>query len=286
MNLRVVRQKIKSVGNVKKITKAMQLVSAVKMRKAQAAAVEGRPYREGLEEIISRVVGSIDTTTSPLASSADNAAQRDLIIFVSSNKGLCGSFHLSLQRHLLRNTDYKNADFITIGKKGAMFVGGLKQKILADFSGPTPVVEVSAVFRMALENFLAGNYRKVLLVYNRFISTLRSETVTEPLLPLQIEKTQESKTETSTNYLIEPMNEELIDSLLRSVVEEKIRGAIISSEAVEHSSRMIAMKNATDNATEVIGSLTLLGNKLRQTKITNELLDMVTAKESVETNAS
>lgn len=262
----------------------MQLVSAIKMRKAQAVAIEGRPYRMALEEIISRVTKSLDITSSTLVANKTKNSHRDLIIFVSSNKGLCGAFHLNLQRYILRSMDYKSADFITVGKKGAMFIGAMKREIVADFSSSTASSEISAVFELALKHFLNGDYRKVYLVYNKFISTLRSETVSEVLLPLDFEAEQFKHTNNTNSYTIEPMSDEIVDQLLRSYVEEKIRGAVVSSEAVEHSSRMIAMKNATDNATDVISSLTRLGNKLRQTKITYELLDMVTAKESVEAN--
>ena len=261
----------------------MQLVSAIKMRKAQTVAIEGRPYRQTLEDIISKVMGSLDITASQLVATPDTNAQKNLIIFVSSNKGLCGAFNLNLQRYLVRNLDYKVADFITLGKKGAMFIGSLKKAIIADFSSKNPTAEVSAVFELAITKFLAGEYRHVYLVYSKFISTLRNETVSELLLPFDVPSAQFDK-DSQSNYLIEPQDERMIDQLLKSYLEEKIRGAVMSSEAVEHSSRMIAMKNATDNATDVIYSLTLLSNKLRQTKITYELLDMVTAKESVENN--
>lgn len=283
MNLRQVRKKTKSIGNVKKITKAMQLVSAVKMKKAQAAALDGRPYREGLEEIIRRVTTNIDPTVSPLAGKHEtDPGKKDLIIYISSNKGLCGAFHLNLYRMLLKKVDFKKADFITVGKKGAVFVTRMGGKVMADFSSHNPLVEVSAIFTMALNHYLNNDYNTIQLVYNKFISTLRSEQVKETILPVSLPDSPEVKESVTSDYVIEPSAEGIIDYLLRSFIEEKIRGAILSSEAVEHSSRMIAMKNATDNANDVIYNLTLLGNKLRQTKITMELLDMVTAKESVE----
>ena len=159
--------------------------------------------------------------------------------------------------------------------------------ILADFSEGVAQIQVSAIFEFVLNKYLLENtYRSVSVVYNRFITTLRSETMIEKLLPFTMNAPTDSEEETTSQneYLIEPSPEAIIDQLLKSYLEDRIRGAIISSEAVEHSMRMMAMKNATDNAQDVIYNLTLVGNKLRQEKITNELLDMITAKESVEAN--
>lgn len=261
----------------------MELVSGVKMRKAQAAEVEGRPYRQTLENIIDRIVTNIDPSFSRLMSTPDHAKKRSLTIVVTSNKGLCGSFNVNIFRYLLRQTDVKSSDYLTIGKKGAVFLGRTGNTILADFTSNQQTNEVSAVFKMALDAFLNGEYEKIYLVYTKFISTLKSEVVRDTLLPValsEVDKTKDDK----LDYKVEPSPEVILDYLLRSYVEEKIRGAIVSSEAVEHSARMIAMKNATDNATDLIYEFTLLGNRLRQEKITNELLDMVTAKESVEGN--
>ncbi len=282
MNIRQVRKKIKTIGNVKKITKAMELVSAVKMRKAQQEEIEGRPYRDTLDSVITKISKLIDTKFSALLKT--NNSNRELIILVSSNKGLCGSFNFNLFRYSVKNIDFANSDFIILGKKAGGLVGRMGGKILADFSTNKPLNSISAIFDMALKKFLAGEYGSVSLVYNRFISALKYEPVKERVLPVKFEivpKKGEEKT-VEEEYLIEPSPEAIIDSLLHDFVEEKIRGAVISNEAGEHSARMIAMKNATDNAGELIYDMTLLRNKLRQQKITYELLDMITAKESVE----
>lgn len=283
MNLRQVRKKIKSITNVKKITKAMQLVSAVKMKKAQQLAVEGRPYQEGLESIIQKVVPTVDVTDSPLLKHIDPTGKKELVILITANKGLCGAFNVNLFRLLMRKENMKQMNFITVGKKGVMFLSLTGNEVVADFSSPTPANETSAIFQMILKNFLEEKYAKISVIYNKFISTLRSESIKEILLPLTLQSNVEQKKQ-EVDYLIEPSKNELLDSLLKNYVEEKIRAAILNSEASEHSARMIAMKNATDNATEVVYNLTLLRNKLRQQKITYELLDMITAKESVEAN--
>ncbi len=285
MNIRLVRKKIKSVANVKKITGAMEMVSVIKMKKAQTAATEARPYQETIDQIIKEITAKAAVTTSPLLKESPSEVKRELSIIVSSNKGLCGAYNFNLFRFVIKNAVLENNDFIVVGKKGALFLNRIGASITADFSlGQTAINDVSAIFKLAVEGFLDNHYSKVNIFYNKFISTLANEPVKEVLLPVtyKIESEQENVIKVRQEFVIEPSPEALIDQLLRSYVEEKIRNCIIQGEAGEHSSRMIAMKNATENAENVIYNLTLLRNKIRQEKITNELLDMVTAKESVE----
>ncbi len=283
MNIRFVRKKIKSVFNVKKITKAMQLVSAIKMKKAQQLAIEGQPYRTNLDMIIRKVLINLETKYSLLMSYVEKSGKKNLAIIISSNKGLCGAFNFNLFRYLVKEVDFDNTDFITNGKKAIILINKMSGKIIADFSSNAPEETVSAIFYTALTEFINGHYKEVYLYYNKFVNTLNYEPTKVKLLPVIYETDiKENREINKGEYLIEPAPRMIIDSLLRSFIEEKIRGAIIDSQAAEHSSRMIAMKNATDNAEDVIYNLTLLRNKLRQEKITNELLDMITAKESVE----
>lgn len=280
MNIRSVKGKIKSFGNVKKITNAMQMVSAVKMKKAQQAATEAAPYQAFLERAITRMSGNLDRQHSPLLSIKARGTTKKLIILITSNKGLCGSFNFNVMRFLLQTNKNETLDFVTVGKKGSVMAASLRKNVLADFSSGAPLTAVSAVFDYVLAEYMKGSYAAVSVVYNRFISASRSETVEEVMLPFTMTANKEAKQ--SGEYILEPDPAVLIEALLKNFIEEKIRFAIMQSEAGEHSARMIAMKNATDNAGELIGSLTRLSNKLRQGKITNELLDMITAKESVE----
>lgn len=283
MNVRQVRKKTKSVGNVKKITRSMQLVSAIKMKKSQQAAIEARPYQMHLELVIRKVLTKVDTVQSPLLVSHAKNECPDLIIVLTGNKGLCGSFNIDLFRYIANSIDIKNSKFITIGKKGAQFLSKTGGDICADYSHAAPLNSVSAIISFALGTFLDGTYKRIFILYNSFISTLKTEQTLAQLLPYKLEFGQKIEEKEYIEYIIEPSPKEIIEKILRSFVEEKVRNAILQSEAGEHSARMIAMKNATDNANDVIYNLTLLGNKLRQEKITNELLDMITAKESVET---
>lgn len=287
MNLRQVRKKTKSIKNVKKITKAMQLISAIKMKKAQQAEVDGRPYRDTLTGVIEKILPNTDPADSPILATSlklqNKSKSRKLVVLISSNKGLCGAFHVNLQRFMLQNNfDFSKTDFITVGSKEIHFAAAMGGKILADFSSGKFVNEVSAIFSLILERFFTGDYSSASLIYNKYISTFKSEPVEEIFLPFQWSKKEIHEEAMTSIYELEPKAEEIIEPLLKSFLEEKIRGALISSEAVEHVSRMMAMKNATDNSTDIIYNLTLIGNKLRQEKITSELLDMITAKESVE----
>ncbi|NTU73180.1 ATP synthase F1 subunit gamma [Candidatus Roizmanbacteria bacterium] len=281
MNLRQVRRKIKSVGNVKKITRAMQLVSAVKMKKAQTVAIEGRPYREKLSEMFHKVLPGIDVSQLPIMKVDRSQSDRELIVLITANKGMCGAFNVNLFRVLVNNSpDFSKTDVITIGKKGAAFAPVVGASAIADYTSNNQMIDVSAVFELVLKRYMEGKYTKVSLVYNKFISTLRNDPVKEQILPFALETEKEKQA--PVQYVVEPDAYILMERLVLSYLEEKIRGAIQNSEASEHSARMVAMKNATDNAVDVIYNLTLTGNKIRQQKITYELLDMITAKESVE----
>ena len=200
---------------------------------------------------------------------------------VTSNKGLCGSFNVNVIRFLAKQVNRENA-FVTLGKKGTVLISSLGGKVIADYSSTNLVDNVTAVFQLALEKYLNGEYSSVSLVYNKFISTLRYDPQEKTLLPFSLNEVRKEAEQKPKIYEIEPDSESVIDALLKSFIEEQIRYAVIESEAGEHSARMIAMQNATDNANSVIYELTLLKNKLRQQSITYELLDMITAKESVE----
>lgn len=284
MNIREVGKKIKSVGNVKKITNAMQLVSAVKMKKAQVLATEGKPYQMFLEEAIREVSKKVDVSVSPLLATVKNARRRQLVILVTSNKGLCGAFNLNLIRTVFKDEQFKNSDYIAVGKKGSVLTAVLGGNVVADFSSPAPMTSVPAVFDMAVDSYLEGKYDRIVIAYNSFVNIVRYDPVMETLLPFTMNVTGIKEKESSKQYTVEPDAGNIMQELIKNYIEEKIRFTLIQSEAGEHSARMMAMKNATDNATEVIGSLTQLKNKLRQQKITYELLDMITAKESVEVN--
>lgn len=281
MNLRQVRKKIRAVGNIKKITNAMQLVSSIKMKKAQIEYKEGKIYRDFLTEMVKELSGGLKEDLSIFLKK--NETGKDIYLLITSNKGLCGVFNYLIFKKISRDIVIKDSFFICYGKKGADFVHRLQGKILADFSKNSSVTVVSAIFDFILEKYYQGEIKNLYLVYNKFISSTKYQTQIDKILPVSLElNNQKQIKKTNLQYMIEPSSKALIDNLLKNFVEQKIRDAILSSQAGEHSARMIAMKNATDNAKEIEIGLTSLRNKLRQEKITYELLDMITAKESVE----
>ncbi|MEM4736621.1 MAG: ATP synthase F1 subunit gamma [Nitrososphaeria archaeon] len=283
MNLRQVRKKIKTIVNVRKITKAMERVAAVKMKKSQKIALEGKPYQEALTAVIDRIIDPHFPLTSPFFKrDQPEKKQQDLYIFISSNKGLCGAFNFNLFKLAMKEIDFSKSSFIVLGKKGGLFLSKLGAKIIADFSEQLPFEEnVSPIFSLIEQQFFNGWCNQVFLFYNKFISSFRTQPVKELLLPLTGWK-EKRKQETKGSYLIEPSPKKVLNHLIVDYLQYRIRRAILDSEASEHSARMLAMKNASDNADEIVYNLTLLRNKLRQQIITYELLDMVTAKEATE----
>lgn len=280
MNLRDVRKKIKTVKNVRKITNAMQMVSAVKMKKAQKLALEGREYRRILDGILRKIMSSTaDMNELRVPWLMPSTGTKRLVVVISSNKGLCGAFHSNLFRELIRQCDPHKDEFITLGEKGAQCIASLKGTVIADFSHHNDHSDaISAMFSLIEEKYLTGQYASVHVVYNKFVSSFKGVPSYEQLIPVvKLEASDVDKTMSTTSYIMEPSAEQLLAPLLLDYVKEKMRSAIADSEAAEHSARMMAMKAATDNAADVADSLTLLRNKLRQTQITNELLDMVAA---------
>jgi F-type H+-transporting ATPase subunit gamma len=283
MNFRQVGKKIKTIGNVKKITKAMQMVSAVKMKKAQRLALQGKPYRNILEKMIIRVTTGSNHQFVAGNQKEEMAMDKKLYIIISSNKGLAGSFNFNLFKHLFANVNFEKNDFITLGRKGAQFIAKMGGHVVADFSEEVPFIKnVSALYKISTAEFLT-TYSSVHLVYNNFISTFKMVATIETLLPITKEEIETLVADQDeTEYIIEPSREAIMESLINEYIKEKIIKAILNSEAAEHSARMMAMKSATDNAQDIIYNLTMFKNKLRQSSITNELLDMTIAKESAE----
>lgn len=284
MNLRQLKVKIKSIGSIGQITKAMQLVSAVKMKKSQDKALQARPYRIALQETINSLVQNKNSVESSLTISNKNIKKK-LAIVISSNKGLCGIFNFNLFRFLLTQIkDFSEYDFVVMGTKAQQFLFHYGGNIILDFSNKTPFENnVTAIFDFIRQNFIDKKYQNVDLFYNQFVSSMVFKSTKEVLLPLNLDSLPKLNTEVqrSANHLVEPEANTVISGLFNFYLENEIRMAIRDSEASEHSARMIAMKNATDNSQDLVYRLTLLRNGIRQEKITNELLDMNTAKLAV-----
>lgn len=288
--LKLIKRRVKSAKNIGQITKAMEMVAASKMKKAQKRAVEGRSYAEKIFEVTASLMEKTDPKLHPLLKSPkkDN---RPLLVLISTNRGLCGSLNLNLFRKLVdfiaRQQAKKEAtfDFAVLGAKGLTFIARLGRGFLADFSDIVPFTDaVGPITNSVGYRFIKNKNTSVWLAYNDFVNALKQEPKIKRVLPLTGLKIEpkEGVAKREVKYLIEPSVKKVIDSLLPFYLETQIREAILEAEASEYSARMIAMKNATENALELVGGLTLEYNKARQQAVTTEIADIVTSKISME----
>ena len=284
-NIRLIKRRIKTAKNIAQITKAMELVAAAKMKKAQIAALSGKLYAQKIYDMVMRLSSRTDYHNHPMLLTPKPTGKR-LIILISTNKGLCGGLNTTLFRFLMR--EYPNLskhDVLTVGKKGADFLTRTGHSVKADFSDSIPRVKaVPAVTDLMVQLFLSGQYDGVDVISNEFLSVVKQEPKKKTLLPLTLSGVTpvKSEDEPAYDFLIEPSVEEVFASLLPHYVENQLRDAVLQGEASEYAAQMIAMHNATDNANSLQDDLTLLYNKARQEKITYEITDMVTARLAVE----
>lgn len=283
-NIRLIKRRIKSARNIAQITRAMELVAAAKMKKAQAAALAGKLYAQKIYEMVSRLASRTDFRNHALLMTPHPKDKR-LVVLLSTNKGLCGGLNTSLFRFFMKQYPLgATYEVVSIGKKGADFVTRLGHGVRADFSDTVPWERVvPALVAYLTEQFLSGEFDAVDLVSNEFLSVSKQVPRVKTVLPLTISGSEAATDdEGAYEFLIEPSVEEVFSALLPHYVENQIRDAVLQAEAAEHSARMIAMHNATDNANSLQDDLTLQYNKARQEKITYEITDMVTARLAVE----
>lgn len=284
-NIRLIKRRIKTSKNISQITKAMELVAAAKMKKAQGAALSGKLYAAKIYEMVMRLSRKTDYRSHPLLITPAPTGKR-LIILLSTNKGLCGGLNTTLFRFFAKEyRDLSTHDVITVGRKGADFLTRIGHSVKADFSDTTPRERVvPALVELMISLFLSGAYDGVDIVSNEFISVVKQEPFKKTLLPLTIApQAVETDDEGQYEFLIEPTVSEVFESLLPHYVENQLRDVVLEAEASEYAAQMIAMHNATDNANSLCDELTLQYNKARQEKITYEITDMVTARLAVET---
>ena len=281
-NIRLIKGRIKSAKNISQITKAMELVAASKMKKAQQAAISGKLYAQKIYEMVLRLSAKADASEHPYLKKPRVITGKRLVVFISTNKGLCGGLNTNLFRFL--NRSYGSAEgisFLTLGKKGAGYIAQLKRPLVADFSTTVPFVSaVPSIVDFITNEFLQGKYDSIETVFNEFISVARQEPKRRKLLPLTLDHVPDT-TEAPVDMLIEPSAKEVFNALLPHYIENQVRDAVLEAEASEHSARMVAMRNATDNALSLTEALTLVYNKARQEKITYEINDIVTARLAV-----
>jgi F-type H+-transporting ATPase subunit gamma len=284
---RDIRRRIKSVKNTAQITKAMQMVASSKMRKAQLAALAGRPYATLMNSMLADATASSVDFTHPLLEK--RAGKKHAVILVSTDKGLCGALNSNLTREAARY-DKDTTVFIAAGRKAAQFVSRTKRQLAAEFTyKDAPLfAEARAISKFAQDLFLRGEVDSVEVLYTNFVSTLVQKPDVKPLLPIgEIKGVQagvqgdESDAElhmSGLEFQFEPAAAKVLGELLPHYLNFQIFQLLLEAKASEHSSRMVAMKNATDNAKQLIKDLTLEYNKLRQANITKELLEITTAQ--------
>jgi len=278
-----IRRRIRSVKNTAQITKAMQMVAASKMRKSQGAALSGRPYQEALFRVLAALRGKVDPQASPLL--VERPVRRELILVISSDKGLCGALNTNLFRELTA-IDAVDPSFSAVGRKAVQFLVRTRRNLLADFqvSELPRTREVRPIANFCAEKFLSGEVDRVRVVYSKFINTLVQQATTVNLLPASSEELLgEEKGEKlpTGEFLFEPSEQGVLSAILPHYITFQIFQMILDARASEHSARMVAMKNATDNAKQLVKDLTLHYNKVRQASITTELLEIASAQLSV-----
>ncbi len=279
-NLRDIRRRIKSVKNTAQITRAMQLVAAAKMKKAQDQALAGREYSLKLNGVLQDISESFGEASHALLEKREGS--RELVLIISTDKGLCGPINTNLAR-AIRSQSSPDAHFITVGRKLRLMMEKLGRNVIADFSvkDPVPFADARSIATLLSRHFIEGNYDKVSIAFTRFVNTLSQSPEVVQLLPV-IPPTDHGDATDTDDFLFEPSPADVLSAILPLYVNFRVFQTLLEARASEHSARMVAMKAATDNAKKFIKELTLEYNKLRQGAITSELLEITTAMKAME----
>ncbi len=287
-NLQDIRRRIKSVKNTAQITKAMQLVASAKMKKAQDQAMAGREYAEALSRVLIDLKAAPGDKAHALLDQREG--KKELMLVISTDKGLCGGLNANLLKKL-RAEAGDETDYVTVGKKLRMQIAKAGGNVIADWSvgDPVPFNDAKPIAKFITEKFLSGDYDRVTVAFNKFVSTLTQHPTVAQVLPISssIVEDSESSDEDANqgearDFIFEPDAKEVLNKLLPLYINYEFYQMLLEARASEHSARMVAMKAATDNANSVVKELTLEYNKLRQAAITAELLEITTAMKAME----
>ena len=298
-NLKEIRNRIASVNSTQQITSAMKMVSAAKLKKAQDAILQLRPYDDRLVEILSAISDSLKNEKSNIYA-VDRPVERVLIVVVASNRGLCGAFNANVIRRAIQiaNENYssqlikENVDFLVIGKKAEDTLKRRNFKIVSvhnDIFSELTLENVNKISEWIINQFVNGSYDRVDIVYNQFKNAGVQILTDEQYLPVKVETEEEdidiegSKYETFIDYIFEPTKEDIIKRIIPKMLKVHFFKAILDSHASEHGARMTAMHKATDNAGDLLKELSLEYNKARQAAITKEILEIVGGAEALKT---
>ncbi|WP_026841089.1 ATP synthase F1 subunit gamma [Citrifermentans bremense] len=283
-NLKSIKKRIVSVKNTRQITKAMKMVSAAKLRRAQENVVAARPYAGKLAEVLERLAKTQESDASPLMVKRDT--RRALLVVVTSDRGLCGGFNANLSKAAERFINERKGDFselslMTIGRKGYEFLRNRHtvRKHHGNIFSTLSYHTAALIAAELVEGYLAEEYDEVYVIYNAFKSVMTQDITLEQLLPVTAKTTDTD--EVGTEYIYEPSKAALLDELLPKHIEVQVFKSLLESVASEHGARMTAMDSASKNATEMIGKLTLIYNRARQAAITTELMEIISGSESI-----
>ncbi len=294
-NLRDIRRRISSVKNTAQITKAKQLVAASKMKRAQDQATSGRAYADLMNRILVNLKENCEEESHPLLN--EGSGDRELVLLVTTDKGLCGGLNTNLVRLVLENCERESA-FVTVGAKGRKALARVGRDLVAGFEvrDPVPFAQTRPIAQFVMDGFLSGEFHTVKMGFTNFINTVKQEPHLETLLPVRsidlghgdpfADKAPTDETGTGLSvyggYIFEPSAQTVFETLVPQYVAYQVYQMILEARASEHSARMVAMKSATDNAKQMVKDLTLQYNKARQAAITAELLEITTAMKALE----
>jgi len=286
-SLKDIKKRIGSVKNTQQITKAMKMVAAAKLRRAQDAAVSARPYAQKLQEVLANLARREEADAHPLLSQRGNG--RALVVLMTADRGLCGGFNANVskeaERFVRKNEHgYANIDLLIIGRKGRDFLknrlGEKIVKVYENISADATYSTAALIGQEVVDGYSEEKYDAVYVIYNAFQSAIVQIVTVEKVLPIQPQETEEASGN-SVDYIYEPNRGEVLSQLLPKMVEVQIFRALLESHASEQGARMSAMDSASRNASEMIGKLTLQYNRARQAAITKELMEIISGAESI-----
>jgi F-type H+-transporting ATPase subunit gamma len=283
-SLRDIRGRIQSVKNTQKITKALQVVAATRLRRAQGAVQATRPYAEKMLEVMQTTAELTQEYRHPFLEPRQGS--RAVMILITSDRGLAGALNsnnIRIANRYLNEHYPERPRWVTIGRKGRDFLLRYRRQVLAEVTGlpelSPPVAQILPAVTVALDEYRRGEADAVLLAYARWVSTLRQVATVTPLVPFEIP--ERDATGPRNEYIYEPGPEEVLDALLPRYVETQVYQAVLENLASFHSAQMIAMQNATNAAGDLIEDLTLTANKVRQSTITTELMEIVSGADAL-----
>jgi F-type H+-transporting ATPase subunit gamma len=278
---REIRQRITAVRNIKQITRAFQFVAASKLKRAQDSTLAARPYSEKLDEVLADLATVLGEEDHPLFAAREGGKR--LIILITTDRGLAGALNTNTIRHASRIISEHSGDLtlVTVGRKGRDAMRRARAPIEAHFAGfgdRPSFADVLPLARLVTEDFITGTYGRVDVIYAKFITTLSQRPQLDQLLPIQ--STGDTAGIPGNQFLFEPGPAAVLEQLLPRYVATRLYQAVLEAKASEESSRMVAMKNATENAEDLIEDLTLEYNKVRQTNITREMIEIATGAQA------